>query len=55
MHGRTFVIPEDIIELAPAILTHHLILSAESKMAGAGSHETIASIVENCEVPVGIN
>lgn len=54
MEGRTFVIPEDIIELAPSVLAHRLVMSAESKMSGTSSVETVERIVLSCEVPVGI-
>ena len=54
MEGRTFVIPEDIIELAPYVLAHRLIMSAESKMSGTSAIETVERIVLSCEVPVGI-
>ena len=54
MEGRTFVIPEDIIELAPSVLAHRLIMSAESKMSGTSAVETVERIVLSCEVPVGI-
>ena len=54
IEGRTFVIPEDIIELAPSVLAHRLIMSAESKMSGTSAVETVERIVLSCEVPVGI-
>ena len=55
MEGRTFVIPEDVIDLAPSVLAHRLIMSAESKMSGTTSTEVVGRIVASCEVPVGIN
>jgi len=55
MEGRTFVIPEDVIDLAPSVLAHRLIMSAESKMSGTTSTEVVERLVASCEVPVGIN
>ena len=55
MQGRTYVIPEDVMELAGAVLAHRLIVTAESKMAGTNYIEIVDGIVKECEVPVEIN
>jgi MoxR-like ATPase len=55
MHGRVFVIPEDVIALAPSVLAHRLIMSSEAKMAESEPVVLVERIVEACEVPVGIN
>ncbi len=55
MLGRSFVIPEDVMELAAPVLAHRIIQAAESKMANTTAEQIIANIIEECEIPVGIN
>ncbi len=55
MQGRRFVIPEDVVALAPAVLAHRLIMAAESRPAETTGFEVIKRIISSCEVPVGIN
>jgi MoxR-like ATPase len=54
MQGRSFVIPEDVIDLAAPVLAHRLVLAAESRMSGVGAEEVVRQIVSGCEVPVGV-
>jgi MoxR-like ATPase len=49
--GRDFVIPEDIQFLAPHVLNHRLILSAEAEMDGITTKEVIQQIIQEVEVP----
>lgn len=55
MNGRTFVVPEDVVELAAPVLAHRVLLSAESKMANKAPHSIIEEIVRDCRMPVGIS
>jgi MoxR-like ATPase len=49
--GRDFVIPDDIIELAPHILRHRIMLTPEKEMEGLTPDELIQSIVKSIELP----
>ena len=49
--GRDFVTPEDIIEMAPHVLRHRIILTPEKEMEGITADELIDSILKAIEVP----
>jgi MoxR-like ATPase len=49
--GRDFVTPEDIIEMAPHVLRHRIILTPEKEMEGITADELIENILKAIEVP----
>jgi MoxR-like ATPase len=49
--GRDFVLPDDIKRLAPAVLSHRLILKPEAKVRGAQPGDLIQEILETTPVP----
>ncbi len=49
--GRDFVIPEDIIEMAPHVLRHRIMLTPEKEMEGVSPDDLIEVIIRNIEVP----
>lgn len=49
--GRDFVIPEDIIEMAPPVLRHRIMLSPEKEMEGITPDDLISNIIRSLEVP----
>jgi MoxR-like ATPase len=51
MHGRDFVVPEDILYVTPAVLRHRLVLSPEKEMEGATPDEVIQQIIQTIEIP----
>jgi len=51
MKGRDFVIPEDIIEMAPHVLRHRIMLTPEKEMEGISPDDLIESILKAIEVP----
>jgi MoxR-like ATPase len=51
MKGRDFMIPEDIIEMAPHVLRHRIMLTPEKEMEGISPDDLIDSILKNIEVP----
>lgn len=51
MKGRNFVIPEDIIEMAPPVLRHRIMLTPEKEMEGISPDDLIESILKTIEVP----
>lgn len=54
MSGRHFVMPEDVVELAPSVLAHRVILSSEARIGAASPADIIAQLVKECRLPVGI-
>ncbi|QCR22689.1 MoxR family ATPase [Pontibacter sp. SGAir0037] len=51
IRGRGFVTPEDIQELAPAVLRHRILLTPEKEMEGITTDEVIKQIIQKTEVP----
>jgi MoxR-like ATPase len=51
VRGRSFVTPEDIKELAPAVLRHRLVLTYEAEAEGATVEEITERILLAVEVP----
>jgi MoxR-like ATPase len=49
--NRNFVTPEDVQELAPAVLRHRILLTPEKEMEGAVADEVIRQIIQKVEVP----
>jgi MoxR-like ATPase len=52
VRGRAFVLPDDVKRLAPAVLTHRLIASAQSRLRGRGAADVMAEILNSVPVPV---
>ncbi|RTE08528.1 AAA family ATPase [Paenibacillus whitsoniae] len=52
LHGRDYVIPDDIKYLAPFVLSHRIILHPEARMDGATVPSVLAKIFEQVRVPV---
>lgn len=54
MHGRDYVIPEDVLEMVAPVLRHRIILSAEARMENKTPDAIIQSILDGMPVPAGI-
>ncbi|MFT3981731.1 MAG: MoxR family ATPase [Ferruginibacter sp.] len=51
LKGRDFVIPDDVIEMAPHVLRHRIMLTPEKEMEGLTPDELISNMIKNIEVP----
>lgn len=51
IYGRDFVTPDDIKIVAPAVLNHRIIISAEAEMQGYTAPKIVATLIDNVEVP----
>lgn len=51
IHGKEYVIPDDVKAVAPKVLSHRIILSAEAELEGASSDKLINDILSTVEVP----
>ena len=51
LQGRDFVTPDDVRFVAPSILQHRLILTAEAEMEGITPVKAIKRLIEKVEVP----
>ncbi len=49
--GRDFVTPEDVVEMAPHVLRHRVILTPEKEMEGLTADDLIGNILKSIEVP----
>lgn len=52
LHGRDYVLPDDVQKLAGYVLPHRLMLTSQSKYSGATKAEIVADIVKQIAVPV---
>jgi len=52
LRGRTFVIPDDVKTLTPAVLTHRIMISPQTRLRGRTSEEVVSEIVNEVPVPV---
>ncbi|GHJ58179.1 hypothetical protein NOK12_06980 [Nocardioides sp. OK12] len=53
LHGRDYVLPDDVRALAPRVLTHRLLPSVEASMNGRGTDEILERLVAAVPVPDG--
>ena len=51
IYGRDFVTPDDIKMVAPAVLDHRILISAEAEMQGYTASKIASTLVNNVEVP----
>ncbi len=52
VHGRGYVLPDDVKRLAPAVLTHRLITSAQSRLRGRAAHDVLDEVLASVPAPV---
>lgn len=50
--GRDYVVPDDIRYLAPYVLSHRLLLSADARLSGMEVADVVSEIVAHVPVPV---
>jgi len=52
IRGREYVIPDDVKELAPVVLTHRIIINPQTRLRGRTSQEVVMEVVDQVPVPV---
>lgn len=52
IHGRDYVLPDDVKYMAPHVLTHRLMISPQAQLRGRQPQELVADIVDAVPVPV---
>ena len=50
--GRDFALPDDVKALAPAVLSHRLILSTEARLRGHSAEAVVDAVLDTVPVPV---
>ncbi len=51
LHGRNYVIPQDIKDLAPDILRHRILLSYEAEAEGVTTDDVVRTLLDKLPVP----
>lgn len=51
VQGRDFVVPEDVLYLAPAVLRHRVQLSAEKELEGLTVDQVLEQLIAKIEIP----
>ena len=49
--GRNFVIPDDVKQLAPAVLRHRVVVAAELELEGVTADAALATVLDRIEAP----
>jgi MoxR-like ATPase len=52
VRGRAYVLPDDVKHLAPAVLGHRLIPTAQSRLRGRGATEVVEALLATLPAPV---
>jgi MoxR-like ATPase len=52
IRGRGYVLPDDVKGLAPFVLTHRLITSAQSRLRGRAAHDVLEEVLNSVPAPV---
>ena len=52
LHGRAYVLPDDIKQLAPHVLGHRIVADGQSRLRGRKPEDLLADLIERTPVPV---
>ena len=52
LDGRSFVVPEDVRAVAPAVLPHRLLVDVDRRLRGTSPDEIVASLIRSVPVPL---
>lgn len=52
IRGRSYVIPDDVKELAGLVIAHRIIVKSEAKMRGKTEYSVLSEIIKSIRVPV---
>ena len=52
IHGREYVLPDDIKHLAPSVLCHRMMIAPQAQLRGRKVEDLVADIVSSVPVPV---
>ncbi len=51
LRGRDFVTPDDVVDLAPSVLRHRVVLRGEAELAGLSPDEVIGALLTELVIP----
>jgi len=52
LNGRDFVLPDDVRELGPLVLSHRIMVDAKTRYAGVSASEIVSEIIDSVKVPL---
>ena len=52
INGRAYVLPDDVKQMAPYVLTHRLVVNPQTRLRGRQPEDVIREVVETVAVPV---
>ena len=52
IHGRPYVIPDDVKEMAPHVLAHRMIATSQTRMHGRAMEQIVDDVLHSVSVPV---
>ena len=52
LHGRDFVMPEDVAAIFPDVCTHRLVLSAKARMLEQPADAVLHEVLDAVDMPV---
>src|SRR5699024_5599131 len=52
IHGRDYVLPDDVKFLAPFVYAHRIILTSEARYEGMENEQIVKAIVKNTDIPI---
>jgi MoxR-like ATPase len=52
VRGRDYVLPDDVKQLAPAVLGHRIMLSSQSRLRGRDAESLVRDLLDELPVPV---
>jgi MoxR-like ATPase len=55
IHGREYVIPDDVKALAQSVLAHRLVPSAEAELSDVTAEDVVADVLDTVEPPDGVD
>jgi MoxR-like ATPase len=53
IHGRDYLLPDDVKTLAEAILSHRLVLDTDAEISGISAPDVVEMIIESVTTPAG--
>ena len=54
IYGRDYVLPDDVKKMAPHVLAHRLILSAQARLRGRQVEDFLGEVIERVSVPLDV-
>ena len=52
LEGRNFVLPDDVVTIAPAVLAHRVLLDIDRELRGATAERVIGELIGSVPVPI---